>query len=117
MQNYYFTYWIARYGKDTFKNLADRICQKIKMPIEIIKIVSKDEVLLQYCLVVYYVVTLNYFGLNKRQISLMLDLGLTPGTSVAFPPGEILEDQRELIPEIEEYIRRDLNLYNKWGGV
>ena len=113
MQNYYFTYWIARYGKETFKNLADRICQKIKIPIEIIKSFNKDEVLLQYCLVVYYVVTLNYFGLNKRQITLMLDLGLTPGTSVAFPLGEILEAQKEVIPEIEEYIRKDFKFYKK----
>lgn len=113
MPNYYFTYWIARYGKGTFKNLADRICKKIKLPIEVIEKVGKDEVLVQYCLVVYYVVALNYFGLNKKQIALMLDLGLTPGTSVAFPPDEILNDQKELIPEIEDYIKKDLKLYNK----
>lgn len=113
MPNYYFTYWIARYGKDAFKNLADRICQNIKIPIEIIKKIGKDEVLVQYCIVVYYVVALNYFGLNKKQIALMLDLGLTPGTSIALPPCEILKDQKELIPEIENYIKRDLKLYNK----
>ena len=113
MPNYYFTYWIARYGKDAFKNLADRICQNIKIPIEIIKKIGKDEVLVQHCIVVYYVVALNYFGLNKKQIALMLDLGLTPGTSIAFPPCEILKDQKELIPEIENYIKRDLKMYNK----
>ena len=43
----------------------------------------------------------------------MLDLGLTSGTSVAFPPDEILNDQKELIPEIEDYIKKDLKLYNK----
>lgn len=113
MPNYYFTYWIARYGKETFKNLVDKMCQKIKIPIEIIEKVGKDEVLVQYCLVVYYVIALNYLGLNKKQIAFMLDLGLTPGTSVAFPPSEILRDQEELIPEIEDYIRRDLKLYNE----
>ncbi len=113
MPNYFFTYWIARYGKETLKNLVDKMCQKIKIPIEIIEKVGKDEVLVQYCLVVYYVIALNYLGLNKKQIAFMLDLGLTPGTSVAFPPDEILRDQEELIPEIEDYIKRDLKLYNE----
>lgn len=113
MSNYYFTYWIARYGKNAFKNLADKICQKIKLPIEIIEKIGKDEVVAQYCLVIYYVVALNYLGLNKRQIAFMLDFGLPPGTSETFPPGGILEYQKELIPEIENYIRRDLKLYNR----
>lgn len=111
MPNYYFTYWIARYGKDAFKNLTDKICQNIKIPI--IKTLEKDEFLTQYCIVVYNIIALNYFGLSTNQIAFMLDLSITPGTSVAFPPGEILKDQKELIPEIEDYIKRDLKLYNK----
>lgn len=43
----------------------------------------------------------------------MLDLSLTPGTSKTFPPSEILEAQKEVIPEIEEYIRKDFNFYKK----
>ena len=113
MPNYYFTYWIARYGKDAFKNLADKICQNIKIPTSIIKALGKDEFLIEYCIVVYNIVALNYFGLNTRQISFMLDLAITPGTSKAFPPVEILEAQKEVIPEIEKYIRKDFYFYKK----
>ena len=113
MPNYYFTYWIARYGKEALHDLMHKICQNIKVPISIIEELGKDEFLTEYCIVVYCIVALNYFGLNTRQISFMLDLAITPGTSKAFPPGEILRDQEELIPEIEDYIRKDLKLYNK----
>ena len=113
MPNYYFTYWIASHGKDAFKNLADKICQNIKIPTPIIKALGKDEFLIEYCIVVYNIVALNYFGLSTNQISFMLDLSLTPGTSKVFPPCEILEAQKEVIPEIEEYIRKDFNFYKK----
>ena len=113
MPNYYFTYWIARYGKDAFINLADKICKNIKIQAEIIKKVGKDEFLSEYCMIVYFIVSLNYSGLNTKQISFMLDLSITPGTSIAFPPAKILEEQKEVIQEIEEYIRRDLKYYNK----
>lgn len=49
MPNYYFTYWIASHGKDAFKNLADKICQNIKIPTPIIKALGKDEFLIEYC--------------------------------------------------------------------
>lgn len=113
MPNYYFTYWIARYGKNALHNLMHKICQNIKVPIEIIEKLGKDEFLAEYCIIVYCTIALNYFGLNTKQIAFMLDLSITPGTSKAFPPSEILEDQKEVIPEIEEYIRKDLNLYKK----
>lgn len=70
----------------------------------------RDEFLIEYCIVI---VALNYFGLSTNQISFMLDLSLTPGTSKTFPPSEILEAQKEVIPEIEEYIRKDFNFYKK----
>lgn len=111
MTNYYFTYWIARYGKDAFKNLADKICKNIKIPASIIEVLEKDELLTEYCIVVYCIVALNYFGLNTKQIAFMLDLSITPGTSKAFSPSEILEAQKRVIPEIEEYIRKDFNFY------
>ncbi len=113
MPNYYFTYWIARYGKKALKDLMDKMCKHIRIPVDIIKAVGKDEFLTEYCIVVYYIITLNYFGLSTKQISLLLDLSFTPGVSKAFPPTEILEDQKEVIQEIEEYIRKDLKYYNK----
>lgn len=96
-----------------FSKVSDKICQNIKIPIPIIKAPGKDEFLIEYCIVVYNIVALNYFGLSTNQISFMLDLSLTPGTSKAFPPSEILEAQKEVIPEIEDYIRKDFNFYKK----
>lgn len=113
MSNYYFTYWIARYGKEAFKDLADKICKNIKIPEPIIKTLRKDEILTEYCIVVYCIIALNYFGLNTNQIAFILDLAITPGTSKAFPPYKILEAQKEVIPEIEKYIRKDFNFYKK----
>lgn len=98
-----------------FSKVSDKICQNIKIPI--IKALGKDEFLIEYCIVVYNIVALNYFGLSTNQISFILDLSLTPGTSKVFPPCEILEAQKEVIPEIEEYIRKDFNFYKKWGRV
>ncbi len=113
MPNYYFTYWISRYGKDAFHDLMNKICQNVKVPISIIEKFGKDEFLTEYCLVVYCTVALNYFGLNTRQIAFMLDLAITPGTSKAFPPIEILKTQKEVIPEIEKYIRKDFYFYKE----
>lgn len=96
-----------------FSKVSDKICQNIKIPIPIIKAPGKDEFLIEYCIVVYNIVALNYFGLSTNQISFILDLSLTPGTSKVFPPCEILEVQKEVIPEIEEYIRKDFNFYKK----
>lgn len=113
MSNYYFTYWIARYGKEAFKNLTDKICHNIKVPMPILKTIGKDDFLTEYCIVVYCIVALNYFGLNTMQIAFMLDLAITSGTSKVFPPTEILEIQKEVIPIIEEYIRKDFKFYKK----
>ena len=96
-----------------FSKVSDKICQNIKIPIPIIKAPGKDEFLIEYCIVVYNIVALNYFGLSTNQICFILDLSLTPGTSKVFPPCEILEAQKEVIPEIEEYIRKDFNFYKK----
>lgn len=37
MDNYYFTYWIARYGKDNIEKLCKKVCRKITVPLEIKK--------------------------------------------------------------------------------
>lgn len=111
MDNYYFTFWIKRYGRKAFRELSDKICTKISVPLEIKGKMNKDEYLFHYFYVVYYTITLNYFGLDIKQISLLLDMSLTPGTSKLFPPDEILKVQKDVIPEIENYIKKDLTMY------
>lgn len=54
-------------------------------------------------------VTLDYFGLNTQQISYFLDFSITLGTSKLFPPAKILEDQKDVIPDIVKYIEKDLS--------
>lgn len=111
MDSYYFTYWIARYGKENFKRLTNKVCTKISVPSKIGKKFGTDEYLFQYFFVVYYTIALNYFGINLEQISFLIDLSLTPGTCKLFPPSEILEVQKDVIPEIEEYVKKDLLSY------
>lgn len=112
MESFYFTYWIAKHGKDEFKKLTDKVCTKMSVPSKIKNDLGTDEYLFQYFYVVYYTITLNYLGLDKKQISFLLDLSLTPGTCKLFPPAEILEVQKDIIPDIEKYIKQDLKAYN-----
>lgn len=112
MSSYYFSYWIARYGKISFKKLSKKVCTKIIVPPKIREECGADQYLFHYFFVVYYVIALNYLGLNIEQISFILDLSLTPGTCKLFSPSEILEVQKDVIPEIEEYIKKDLKLYS-----
>lgn len=111
MENYYFTYWIKRYGKEKFQDLTTKVFKNMKLPKNIGTIVSKDEYLFHYFFITYYIVALHYFGLNTNQISLLLDLAIETGASKAFSPEEILELHRENIAEIEEFIKQDLKLY------
>ena len=121
MPNYYFTYWIARYGKDAFKNLADRICQNIKIPIEIIKKIGKDEVLVQHCIVVYYVVALMIrpifrqhlkfrirdFG-NLRAVAVMKSL-LDRGIGIPHCP---VAHQAVSAPSLRRYLCRSIFFFS-----
>lgn len=111
MDSYYFTFWIKKYGRDKFKELTAKVCRKITVPLEIKKKFGTDEFLFQYFYVVYYTIALNYFGLNTQQISFLIDMSLTPGTCKLFSPEEILKVQKDVIPEIEEYVKRDLTTY------
>lgn len=40
-----------------------------------------------------------------------INLSLIPGICKLFPPSKILEVQKDVIPEIEEYVKKDLILY------
>lgn len=111
MENYYFTYWIKRYGREKFQDLTTKVFKNMILPKGIGTTVSKDEYLFHYFFMTYYIVSLHYFGLDTRQISLLLDLAIEAGASKAFPPNEILEIHKEVIPEIEDFIKQDLNLY------
>lgn len=112
MESFYFTYWISKYGKEQFKKLTSKVCSKISVPSKVKNEFWTDEYLFQYFYVVYYTITLNYFGLNRKQISFLLDLSLTPGTCKIFSPSEILKVHKDVIPEIEEYVKCDFISYN-----
>lgn len=111
MNNYYFTFWIARHGKENFKNLSSKVCHNISIPKEIKENMNTDEYLFHYFFIVYCSVALKYFGMDTKQISFALDLLIAPGTSKTFPPNKIFEDQKNVIPEIEKYIIQDLEIY------
>lgn len=112
MDNYYFTYWIKRYGRKNLKELSDKVCEKATVPLKICQKYGTDEFLFHYFYTVYYTVALQYFGLDTKQISLLLDMALAPGICKLFSPDKILEVQKDVIPEIEQYIQKDLKLYN-----
>lgn len=112
MDNYYFTYWIKKHGREKFRELSNKVCEKTTVPLKIRKKYGKDEYLFHYFYVVYYTIVLHYFGLDTTQISMILDISLTPGVSKLFSPAEILEVQKDVIPEIEQYILEDLKSYS-----
>lgn len=109
MENYYFTFWIAKYGKNEFTKLINKVARNATIPKELKGKVDKDEYLFHYFWVVYCIVSLKHFGLNLKQISFMLELCLSTGTSKLFPPAEILEVQKDIIPDIVKYIEKDLS--------
>lgn len=108
MGNYYFTYWINKHGKDEFAKLANTVASNTTIPKSIKGKINNDEYLFHYFWVVYCIVTLNYFGLDSEQISFVLDLFMKMGISKVFRPSEILEVQKDVIPDIVKYIEKDL---------
>lgn len=113
MDKLFFTYWIARYGKENLKDITGKVCSKIKVPKEIKEnVIDLDEYLFNYFYIVYYTIVLNYFNVSIDKICLLVDLAFTPGTCKLFPPSEILEVQKENIPQIIYYIEKDLKIYN-----
>lgn len=108
MNNFYFTYWIARHGKEEFTELINKVVGNTTIPSKLKGKVNKDEYLFHYFWIVYCIVALKHFGLNLKQISLMQELCLATGTSKLFPPADILEVQKDVIPEITKYIEKDL---------
>lgn len=113
-KNLYFTYWIKRYGIDNFKTITYKVCSKAKIPDEIKNSpdYNKDEFLFHYFWIVYCIISFNYFGLNAEQISMCLDLGVAPGTCQMYSPSEVLEIQKDNIPYMLEFIKKDLELYS-----
>lgn len=114
MRNYYFTFWITKHGKEEFAELINKVARNTTIPEKIKGKVDKDEYLFHYFWVVYCIVALNHFGLNESQISFYLDLSMTAGSSKLFPPTEILEAQKDVIPDIVKYIEKDLS--NEYKG-
>ena len=113
-ENLYFTYWIKRYGIEKFKILTDKICSKAVIPAEIKNSpdYNKDIFLFHYFWIVYCIVSYNYFGLNTKQISMCLDLSVAPGTCKMYSPAEVLKVQKDNIPYMLEFIKKDLELYS-----
>lgn len=111
MERLFFTYWIARYGKESFKRLSSKVCQRHKVPFVIKQKVNLDEYLFNYFAVVYYIIALDYFQISIDKICFLMDLAFTPGTCKLFPPKEVLEVQKDNIPEIISYIKKDLILF------
>lgn len=111
-ENFYFTHWIRRHGRDNFEKLTKKVCSKICIPKKVLDLVDKDDYLFNYFYVTYLVLSLDYFGLKKNEISLVLDLSLLPGISKLYPVKDILENQQDAIPDIKKYIEKDLKLYD-----
>jgi hypothetical protein len=111
MERLFFTYWIARHGRENFEKLSTRVCQKLKVPLIIKQKVNLDEYLFNYFAITYYIVALHYFQISIDKICFLIDLAFTPGTCKLFPPKEVLEMQKDNIPEIISYIKKDLILF------
>lgn len=111
MDRHYFTFWIAKYGKQNFKELIDKACHKISVPEKILEKKLVDEYLFNYFYVVYFTIMLHLFGISEDKIGFILDYSLTPGVCKLFSPSEILKVQKDLIPEIKKYIDKDLAIY------
>ena len=109
MANYYFTYWMLEHGKEKFVDITNKVFQKAVVPEELknLKDVNKDEFLFHYFFIVYYVVTLFYFGVDEKQISMCLDIVVAPGLSSIFKPRDILDQQKDNILELTTYIQED----------
>lgn len=110
MYNDYFTFWIQRHGRKDFEELINKVCQNTTIPKKI-QSIPKDDYLFHYFFIAYCIITLDYFGLTSHQISFILDLSLTLGICKAFPPERILEEQKNVIPDVLEFVKKDLEIY------
>lgn len=113
MERIFFTYWIARYGKESFRQLTNKVCHKLRISKAILKKVDIDQYLFNYFAIVYFVVALDYFKVSVDKICFLLDLAFVPGTCKLFSPAEILKVQKDNIPEIIKYVEKDLKIYKK----
>lgn len=107
MINYYFTYWIQEYGSKNFINLTNKVFSNTVFDGTIKKFSMADDWLFVYFFAVYYTVALHYFGLNANEINLCLDIIIAPGWHKLFNSEELLKKHSDVIPEIEEYIKKD----------
>ena len=111
MNNYYFSYLMKEYGENKINNLISSVLDKGKIHGQITAF-NMDDWNFLYFFSVYFCVLLNHFGLDINQIELCLDIVIAPGWSKMFKPKRILKMQKDLIPEIEEFIQKELNEYN-----
>lgn len=111
MENDYFTFWIRKYGREIFSNLANNVVSKTSLPEKLKGKIDKEDYAFHYFWIVYCIVALNHFGLSNEQISFYLDLSIKTGASQLYKPSEILEIQKDNIPEIIKYINEDLKVY------
>ncbi len=110
MGDNYFSYWVARHGRNAFINLVNKVCKKVKVPEKVEEQLKKEEYLIQYFYMVYYIVTLDHFGLDAKHIYFILDF-LHLGAYQEFSPEEILKVQKDAIPDILYYVEKDLEKY------
>ena len=93
------------------KNYQAKFVKKIKVPLIIKQKVNLDEYLFNYFAITYYIVALHYFQISIDKICFLVDLAFTPGTCKLFSPKEVLKVQKDNIPEIISYIKKDLILF------
>lgn len=111
-RNFYFTYWMARYSKEEFSNLATKMCRNVEVPKEVKEKNETDEYIFHYFYALYSAVALDFFGLNSKQIEMCFDLMITVGCSKLYPPAELLEKHKDVVPEILEYVKKDFLIYS-----
>ena len=110
-ENFYFTYWISRHGRNNFLTILNQICSNVTVPKEIPE-TNKADYLYQYFYASYLVLALKNFGLKTNEISFVLDMCLVPGVSNLYPVKYILKKHQDMIPDIKKYIEKDLKLYD-----
>ena len=111
MNNYYFTYLIKQYGEEKISNLISSALNNANISGQILCYNLQDWNFC-YFFSVYFCILLKYCGLNIKQIELCLDTMMAPGWSKVFSPNEIFQIQKNLMPEIEEIIKKEFNEYH-----
>lgn len=112
MYNYYFIYFMREYGKENFINLTNKILNNTKFEGKIQKFSVSDDWLFLYFCSVFYVIALKYFGLDEKQIDFCLDMIIAPGYNNLFDSKELLKKHSDVIPEIEMFIKKELEKYH-----